>query len=173
MSRSNSPNRRRFIANSKLLAFNGGFKGGVTTILIHAYLTVPGLGGDRHDGQNLENPQRPLRHEIRRHDSEDRRRQRLAGVLRTQRQPQVHLQGKQQSYLLAKCPDGHLNAKGTAIFSDGTDLTGTSSAPAPRRASSKPLTQDEKGKKGRPLAALSFGTPGMTSSSGVRVPCGG
>lgn len=28
-------------ANSKIIAFNGGFKGGVTTLYIHAYLTVP------------------------------------------------------------------------------------------------------------------------------------
>lgn len=28
-------------AKSKIIAFNGGFKGGVTTLFIHAYLTVP------------------------------------------------------------------------------------------------------------------------------------
>jgi hypothetical protein len=33
--------------------------------------------------------------------------------------------GKKQSYLLAKCPDGHLNAKGTGVFSDGTRLAGS------------------------------------------------
>jgi hypothetical protein len=32
--------------------------------------------------------------------------------------------GKSQSYLLAKCPDGHLNARGTAVFSDGKRLEG-------------------------------------------------
>jgi hypothetical protein len=33
--------------------------------------------------------------------------------------------GKSQSYLTAKCPDGHLDGKGTAIFSDGTRATGS------------------------------------------------
>ena len=33
--------------------------------------------------------------------------------------------GKKQSYLLAKCPDGHLNAKGVGVFSDGTRLAGS------------------------------------------------
>ena len=33
--------------------------------------------------------------------------------------------GKQQSYLTAKCPDGHLNAKGTAKFHDGTTVFGS------------------------------------------------
>jgi hypothetical protein len=34
-------------------------------------------------------------------------------------------QGKKQGYIAAKCPDGHLNAKGTGVFSDGTRLTGS------------------------------------------------
>jgi hypothetical protein len=33
--------------------------------------------------------------------------------------------GKKQSYLLAKCPDGHLNANGVGVFADGTRLAGS------------------------------------------------
>jgi hypothetical protein len=33
--------------------------------------------------------------------------------------------GKQQSYLLAKCPDGQLLARGVEVFGDGSRLTGT------------------------------------------------
>ena len=33
--------------------------------------------------------------------------------------------GKQQSYLLAKCPDGHLQAKGVGIFSGNLRLAGS------------------------------------------------
>jgi hypothetical protein len=35
------PEQKEVPANSKIIAFNGGFKGGVTTLYIHAYLTVP------------------------------------------------------------------------------------------------------------------------------------
>jgi hypothetical protein len=31
--------------------------------------------------------------------------------------------GKPQSYLLAKCPDGHLNALGTAVFQGGPTVS--------------------------------------------------
>jgi hypothetical protein len=33
--------------------------------------------------------------------------------------------GKKQSYLLAKCPDGHLQAKGVGIFSGNLRLAGS------------------------------------------------
>src|SRR5690349_10292111 len=35
------PEQPAFIAHSELLAFNGGAKGGVTTIFVHAFLTAP------------------------------------------------------------------------------------------------------------------------------------
>jgi hypothetical protein len=33
--------------------------------------------------------------------------------------------GKPQSYLTAKCPDGHLDAHGTAVFKGGIKASGT------------------------------------------------
>ena len=35
------PEQEPFMAKSELLAFNGGAKGGVTTLFVHAYLTAP------------------------------------------------------------------------------------------------------------------------------------
>ncbi len=113
------------IAKSKLLAFNGGVKGGVTTIYIHAFLTVPvpaavvttvkvskiknGRYGTKSVGKIpviAGGAGSPVFFEL----NIDRK---------------FTYKGKKQSYLLAKCPDGHLNAKGTGIFDDGTRLTGS------------------------------------------------
>jgi len=119
------PESKPFIAHSTLLAFNGGVKGGVTTLYVHAFLTVPvpaavvttvkvskihnGRYGTKSVGKI------PV----------------IAGgygspvffELKINRR--FTYKGKQQSYLLAKCPDGHLNAKGSALFSDGTKLVGS------------------------------------------------
>lgn len=119
------PEQAPIIAHSKLLAFNGGVKGGVTTIYVHAFLTVPvpaavvttvkvskvhnGRYGTKAVGKV------PV----------------IAGgsgspiFFELDINRKFTYKGKQQSYLLAKCPDGHLNAKGTGIFSDGTRLTGS------------------------------------------------
>ena len=48
--------------NSKLLVFNGGEKGGKTTMFIHAYFSQPDLRRDRHHGDDHQAPERPLRH---------------------------------------------------------------------------------------------------------------
>ncbi len=113
------------VAKSKLLAFNGGVKGGVTTLYIHAFLTVPvpaavvttvkvskvknGRYGTKSVGKIpviAGGAGSPIFFEL----NIDRK---------------FTYKGKKQSYLLAKCPDGHLNAKGTGVFSDGTRLTGS------------------------------------------------
>jgi len=106
--------------NSKLLVFNGGTKGGVTTFYIHAYLTVPVPAAvvttvkikKIHKGRY--------------------------GLLATGSIPKIAggsgsvtsfsltvgktytYKGKKMSILSAKCPDGKLQANGTAIFADGT-----------------------------------------------------
>ncbi len=119
------PEQSPIIAKSKLLAFNGGVKGGVTTIYIHAFLTVPvpaavvttvkvskihnGRYGTKSVGSIpviAGGSGSPIFFEL--------------NVGRN-----FTYKGKKQSYLLAKCPDGHLNAKGTGVFSDGTKLTGS------------------------------------------------
>ena len=106
--------------HSKLLVFNGGEKGGVTTFYIHAYITVPVPAAvvttvkikKIHNGRY--------------------------GLLATATIPKIAggsgsvtslaltinkkytYKGKQVSVLQAKCPDGKLQAHGTAIFADGT-----------------------------------------------------
>lgn len=119
------PEQAPIIAHSKLVAFNGGVKGGKTTIFIHAFLTVPvpaavvttvtvskihnGRYGTKSVGKI------PV----------------IAGgngspiFFELNFGRKFTYKGKKQSYLLAKCPDGHLDAKATSIFSDGSKLTGS------------------------------------------------
>jgi hypothetical protein len=106
--------------NSKLLVFNGGESGGVTTFFIHAYITVPTPAAivttvkikKIHNGRY--------------------------GMLATATIPKIaggagsvtsfslkinkkySYKGKTVSILSAKCPDGKLQAHATAIFADGT-----------------------------------------------------
>jgi hypothetical protein len=117
------PEQAPFIAKSKLLAFNGGVHGGVTTLFVHAYLsspvsaavvvtakvskihkgrfgiksvaTIPKIAGGYGSGVSFS--------------------------LTINRK--FIYKGKSQSYLLAKCPDGHLNALGTAAFQDGPTVS--------------------------------------------------
>lgn len=118
------PEQQPLLIHSKLLAFNGGVKGGVTTLLIHAFLKNPVSAAvvttvkvsKIHNGRfgTKSVASIPV----------------IAGgsgspvFFELNIKRKFTYKGKQQSYLLAKCPDGHLNAKGTAVFSDGTQLTG-------------------------------------------------
>jgi hypothetical protein len=119
----------KFLAHSKLLAFNAGVKGGVTTILIHAYLSSPvsaavittvkvskihrGPYGTRGVATI------PV----------------IAGGAGSAKEFQLEFfktftyKGKKQSYLLAKCPSGKLKAYAEAIFGDGHKLGGALSRP--------------------------------------------
>jgi len=118
------PEQAPIVAHSKLLAFNGGVKGGTTTIFIHAFLTVPVPAAvvttvkitKVHNGRyGLKSVATvpviaggsgsPINFSLKLHRD-------------------FTYKGKKQSYFLAKCPDGHLNAKGTGVFSDGTRLAG-------------------------------------------------
>jgi hypothetical protein len=99
-------------AKSKIIAFNGGVKGGVTTLYIHAYLTVPTPAAivstvkikKIHKGRY--------------------------GTLSVTSIPKIaggsgsvthfDLTIDKQDVLKAKCPDGKLQARGEAVFSDGT-----------------------------------------------------
>jgi len=118
------PEQAPITAHSKLLAFNGGVKGGVTTIYVHAFLTVPvpaavvttvkitKVKNGRYGLKSVATI--PV----------------IAGGSGSPTNFSLKLhrtftyKGKKQSYFLAKCPDGHLNAKGTGVFSDGTRLAG-------------------------------------------------
>ena len=106
---------------SELLVFNGGDKGGKTTLLIHAFLATPVTASLVTDGRRPETPQRPLRAEIGRDDPEDRQ---LPGSVKN-----FNLTINKKGYLLAKCPDGHIDAQGEAIFKDGTEAKGAVTRP--------------------------------------------
>jgi hypothetical protein len=114
------PEQKPIPVTSKLLVFNGGEKGGVTTYYIHAYITVPTPAAivttvkikKIHKGRY--------------------------GYLAVATVPKIAggsgsvtsfsltinkkytYKGKKVSVLSAKCPDGKLQAQATAIFSDGT-----------------------------------------------------
>jgi hypothetical protein len=106
--------------NSKLLVFNGGEKGGVVTLFIHAYITVPVPAAvvttvkikKIHKGRyGLESIASIPK---------------IAGgsgsvtAFSLKIDKKYTYKGKKVSILSAKCPDGKLQAHATAVFSDGT-----------------------------------------------------
>jgi len=113
-----------FVAHSKLLAFNGGVKGGVTTIFIHAFLSSPVSAAvvttvkvkKVHNGRFGTKSIATI--------------PKIAGGSGSVKSFELTFgrtftyKGKKQSYLLAKCSDGDLEAHATSIFSDGSRLTG-------------------------------------------------
>lgn len=115
------PEQAPFIAKSKLLAFNGGFSGGKTTILIHAYLSSPvsaavvttvkisKVKNGRYGTKSIATVPK------------------IAGGYGSVRSFSLTFDRgyKNTPFLFAKCPDGHLNAKATSVFADGTRLTGS------------------------------------------------
>jgi hypothetical protein len=117
------------VAHSKLIAFNGGVKGGVTTIYVHAFLTVPvpaavvttvkvsKIHNGRYGTKSVASI--PV----------------IAGGSGSPISFNLKIgrkftyKHKKQSYLLAKCPDGHLNGKATGVFADGRKVVGAVVAP--------------------------------------------
>lgn len=105
---------------SDLLAFNGGKKGGTTTFLIHAYITVPTpasivttvkikkINKGRFGNYAVASVPK------------------IAGGSGSVKSFSLTInkkytyKGKKMSILSAKCPDGKLQAHGTAVFADGT-----------------------------------------------------
>lgn len=105
---------------SKLLVFNGGTSGGKTTLYIHAYITVP-IPAAIVTTVKIKKIKKGR-----------------YGLLSVASIPKIAggsgsvtsfdlkvdkkytYKGKKVSVLTAKCPDGKLQAKATAIFSDGT-----------------------------------------------------
>jgi hypothetical protein len=119
------PEQAPFIAKSEVLAFNGGVRGGTTKVFVHAYLsspvsaavvvpvTVSKVNNGRYGLKTVAKIPK------------------IAGgygspvsfSLRVDRK--FTYRGKRQGYLLAKCPDGHLNAKGVGLFSGPLRLAGS------------------------------------------------
>jgi len=102
-------------AKSKIIAFNGGVEGGVTTLYIHAYLTVPVPAAivstvkitKIHKGRygTLSVTTIP----------------KIAGGSGSVKRFELAI--SRRGVLLAKCTDGKLQARGTAHFVDGNELS--------------------------------------------------
>lgn len=110
-------------AHSKLLVFNGGSRGGVTTLFIHAYITKPVPSAVVTTVTIKKIHKGPF------------------GLLSIAKIPKIAggngsvkdfkltifkkftYHGKKVSVLSAMCPSGKLQAHGTAVFSDGTRLS--------------------------------------------------
>ena len=106
------PEQAPIDAKSKIIAFNGGFSGGVTTIYIHAYLTVPTPAAivSTVKVKKISNGRYGL--------SSITTIPKIAGGSGSVKD--FNLTINKKGVLTAKCPDGKLQAHGTAIFTDGT-----------------------------------------------------
>jgi hypothetical protein len=101
---------------SELLAFNGGFRGGVTTLFIHAYLTAPVTAA-------IVTTVKIKKVKKGRYGTES-----IATI------PKIAGGSGSVTYfklkfdkgiLFGKCPDGRLQAHGTAVFADSTKAAAT------------------------------------------------
>jgi hypothetical protein len=119
------PEQAPFIAKSKLLAFNGGVKGATTTIFVHAYLSSPVSAAvvTTVKVSKIHNGRYGLKSVATVPKIAGGYGSPISFSLKVGRS--FTYKGKKQSYLLAKCPDGHLSARGTGVFSDGSRLTGS------------------------------------------------
>ncbi len=114
------PESRSVPVSSKLLVFNGGTRGGKTTLFIHAYITVPvpaaivttvkikKIKKGRYGLLSVASIPK------------------IAGgsgsvtSFRLKVDKKFRYKGRKVSVLTARCPDGKLQAKATAIFADRT-----------------------------------------------------
>lgn len=110
------PEQAPIDVKSELLAFNGGFKGGVTTLFIHAYLTAPVTAA-------IVTTVKIKKVKKGRYGTES-----IATV------PKIAGGSGSVTYfklkfdkgiLFGKCPDGRLQAHGTGVFADGTKASAT------------------------------------------------
>jgi hypothetical protein len=106
------PEQAPIPAKSKIIAFNGGFKGGTTTLYIHAYLTVPTPAA-------IVTTVKIKKINAGRYGLEAKSSiPKIAGGSGSV--THFNLTINKKGVLTAKCPDGKLQAHGTAVFSDGT-----------------------------------------------------
>jgi hypothetical protein len=111
------PEQKPINVNSTLLAFNGGVKGGTTTIFIHAFFSSPVNGA-------IVTTVKVSKHKSGRYGTRSIATvPKIAGGFGSVKS--FMLEFNRPGYLLAKCPDGHLNAKATSVFSNGDKLTGS------------------------------------------------
>ena len=119
------PEQTPFTARSEVHAFNAGVANGKTQLLLHAYLGTPVSAAVVIPGEVHRTSKGRFGLQV------IAKVPKVAGGYGSLTSFSLRLgrkftyKGKRQSYLLAKCPDRHLQAKGVGIFSDGTRLSGT------------------------------------------------
>jgi hypothetical protein len=120
-----SPEQAPFPAPSEVLAFNAGRTDGEDHLLLHAYLAAPVSAA-------VVVPVEVHKMSRGRFGVEAVAKvPKVAGgngsitSLSLSLRRKFTYKGKQRSYLLAKCPDSRLVARGTGIFSDGSRLAGS------------------------------------------------
>jgi hypothetical protein len=118
------PEQTPIPVHSKLLAFNGGTKGGVTTIYIHAYITVPTPAAIVTTVKiSKEHKGRFGLHSIASVPK-------IAGgsgsvtAFSLTFHRLFTYKGQKQSYFLAKCTDGKFVAEAEAVFTNGEKIKG-------------------------------------------------
>jgi hypothetical protein len=114
------PESRTVPVESDLLVFNGGFKGGVTTFYVHAYITVPVPAAivTTVKIKKVNNGRYGLRSTA--------SVPKIAGgsgsvtSFSLKIDKKYTYKGKKHSILNLKCPDGKIQVAATAVFADGT-----------------------------------------------------
>ena len=111
------PEQKPIPLKSKLLVFNGGVKGGKTTLLIHAYLSSPVAAAivTTVKVQKVHNGPYGLKSVA--------TVPKIAGGAGSVTNFTLAITKK--GYLTAKCTDGNIVAQGEALFSDGTKAKGS------------------------------------------------
>jgi hypothetical protein len=110
------PESKPVALHSQLLIFNGGISGGKTTLLIHAYLSSPVTAAivTTVKVQKVHNGRYGLKSVATIPKIAN-----YAGSVTN-----FNLTITRKGYLLAKCPDGHIDAKGKAVFREGPTAEG-------------------------------------------------
>ena len=101
---------------SDLIAFNGGFKGGVTTLFVHAFLTAP-VTAAIVTTVKIKNVKKG------RYGTEAIGK--IPKIAGGSGSPTYFKLKFNKGFLMAKCPDGRLQAHGTGVFDDGTKASAT------------------------------------------------
>lgn len=111
------PEQRPVPVTSKLLVLNGGTSGGKTTLYIHAYFSAPVTGAivTTVKIKKVHNGRYGLKSV-----ASIPKIANGAGSVKT-----FNLTINKKGVLMAKCPDGKLQAKATGVFADGTKATGS------------------------------------------------
>jgi hypothetical protein len=114
------PEQKPIDLKSKLLVYNGGVNGGTTTIYAHAYLASP------INDAIVMKIKVSKEHKGRFGTKWTFAIPKIAGGFGSTKEFSLTIhrefayKGKRRSYLLGKCPDGHLNAHAMSVFSDGS-----------------------------------------------------